>query len=159
MTRTSRVVGLLRVLLVLAFGALLAAQVAVLPVLLRQIAEESPELASLRWPVLALAVPALLCVQVVIACTWRLLTLVEDDRIFSAASMGWVNTIVGALAAAWVLLLGGFGWSVLGGGPPGLSAALLLVVVAGAVVGLLMVVMRALLRQATTLRTDMDAVI
>jgi hypothetical protein len=31
--------------------------------------------------------------------------------------------------------------------------------VAGAVVGLLVVVMRALLRQATTLRTDMEAVI
>jgi hypothetical protein len=36
---------------------------------------------------------------------------------------------------------------------------LLLVLVAGAVVGLLVVVMRALLRQATTLRTDMEAVI
>ena len=36
---------------------------------------------------------------------------------------------------------------------------LLLILVAGAVLGLLMVVMRALLRQATTLRTDMDAVI
>ena len=34
-----------------------------------------------------------------------------------------------------------------------------LIVVIGAVLGLLMVVMRALLHQATTLRSDMDAVI
>jgi hypothetical protein len=34
-----------------------------------------------------------------------------------------------------------------------------LMLVGGAVLGLLLVVMRALLRQATTLRTDMDAVI
>ena len=34
-----------------------------------------------------------------------------------------------------------------------------LILVGGAVLGLLLVVMRALLRQATTLRTDMDAVI
>ena len=38
-------------------------------------------------------------------------------------------------------------------------AVLLLLLVVGAVLGLLMVVMRALLRQATTLRTEMEAVI
>ena len=39
------------------------------------------------------------------------------------------------------------------------SLVLGLLLLVGAVVGLLMVVMRALLRQATTLRTDMEAVI
>ncbi len=47
----------------------------------------------------------------------------------------------------------------MGVGLPGPPLVLLLVLVAGAVVGLLVVVMRALLRQATTLRTDMEAVI
>ena len=42
---------------------------------------------------------------------------------------------------------------------PGLPMVLFLLVVCGAVLGLLMVVMRALLRQATTLRTDMESVI
>jgi hypothetical protein len=105
------------------------------------------------------AVLGLGCVQVVIVCTWQLLTLVEDDRIFSAASMAWVDAIVGALAAAWFLLLGTFVWSVVGVGLPGPPVVLLLMLVAVAVLGLLMVVMRALLRQATTLRTDMEAVI
>jgi Protein of unknown function (DUF2975) len=95
----------------------------------------------------------------VIVCTWQLLTLVEDDRIFSEASMAWVDAIVWAIGAAWLLLLGTLVWSVVSVGLPGPPAVLLLVLVAVAVLGLLMVVMRALLRQATTLRTDMEAVI
>ena len=42
---------------------------------------------------------------------------------------------------------------------PGVPILLMLMLVGGAVLGLLMVVMRALLRQATALRTDMEAVI
>lgn len=99
------------------------------------------------------------CVQVVIVCTWQLLTLVEDDRIFSEASMAWVDAIVAAIAAGELLLFGTFVWSVVGVGLAGPPVVLLLALVAGAVVGLLMVVMRALLRQATTLRTDLEAVI
>ena len=88
----------------------------------------------------------------------KLLTLVQHDRIFSEGSLAWVDAIVWAIAVAWALLLGVFyfavSWEL-----PGLPAALLLMLVAGAVLGLLIVVMRALLRQATTLRADMDAVI
>ena len=42
---------------------------------------------------------------------------------------------------------------------PAPALILILMLSVGAVLGLLMVVMRALLRQATTLRTDMEAVI
>ena len=42
---------------------------------------------------------------------------------------------------------------------PGLPLLLLLMLIGITVLGLLMVVMRALLRQATTLRTDMEAAI
>ena len=42
---------------------------------------------------------------------------------------------------------------------PEVPAFLAVMVLAGAVLGLLMVVMRALLQQAITLRTDMEAVI
>ena len=85
--------------------------------------------------------------------------MVKDDRIFSEGSFVWVNAILWAIAAAWVLLLGTFVYFVGLWGLPGLPAALLLMLVAGAVLWLLMVVMRALLRQATMLRADMDAVI
>jgi len=156
---TRRVVGPLRFLLALAFAALVVAQVLYLPALSGAMAEDSPELADLRWPTLVVALLGLGCVEVVIVCTWKLLRLVEDDRIFSEASLVWVDAIVGAIAAAEVLLLGTFVWSVVGVGLPGPPVVLLLMLVAGAVLGLLMVVMRALLRQATTLRTDMEAVI
>jgi xanthosine utilization system XapX-like protein len=73
--------------------------------------------------------------------------------------MVWVDAIVGAIAVAWLLLFGTFVWSLVGVGLPGPPVVLLLVLVAVAVLGLLVVVMRALLRQATTLRTDMEAVI
>ena len=159
MLTTRRVVGPLRILLALAFAALLLAQVAFLPALSGAMAEDSPELAHLRWPTLVVAVLGLGCVQGVIVCTWKLLTLVEDDRIFSEASMTWVDAIVGAIAAAEVLLLGTLVWSLVSVGLPGPPVVLLLLLVAGAVVGLLVVVMRALLQQATTLRADMEAVI
>lgn len=152
-------VGPLRFLLAVAFAALVTAQVLFLPALSAAMAEDSPELAYLRWPTLVVTVLGLGCVQVVIVCTWKLLTLVEDDRIFSAASMVWVDAIVGAIAAAWLLLLGTFVWSLVSVGLPGPPLVLLLLLVAGAVVGLLVVVMRALLQQATTLRADLEAVI
>lgn len=159
MQTVRRVVGPLRILLVLAFAALVLVQAFILPATLTQMGEESPELAYLKWPVLALSVAELLCVQVVIVCTWRLLTMVRDDRIFSDGSLVWVDAIVWAIAAAWVLLLGAFLYFAFEWGLSGLPALLLILLLAGAVLGLLMVVMRALLQQATTLRTDMETVI
>jgi hypothetical protein len=155
---TRQLVSVLRTLLAAAFAALVLAQVAVLPWLFGQWAGKSPELAYLRLPTLAVSVLELLCVQVVILCTWRLLTHVEEDRIFSEDSFTWVDTILWAIAAAWVLLATFIGFVALGG-LPGLAVVLVLMLVGGAVLGLLMGVMRALLRQATTLRADLEAVI
>jgi hypothetical protein len=100
-----------------------------------------------------------LCVQVVIVSTWKLLTLVEDDRIFSEASMVWVDAIVRAIAAAWTVLVGVFLYVGLNADDPGLPLLLFLLVLGVSALGLLMTVMRALLRQATALRTDLEAVI
>jgi hypothetical protein len=71
----------------------------------------------------------------------------------------WVNVIVGAIAAAWVLLVGALLYVGFNADDPGLPLLLFLMLIGVAVLGLLMAVMRALLRQATTLRTDMEAVI
>jgi hypothetical protein len=100
-----------------------------------------------------------LCVQVVIVATWKLLTLVKKDRIFSEASLRWVDAIVWAILAAWVVLVVVFLYVGFNADDPGLPLLLFLTVIGVTVLGLLMVVMRALLRQATTLRTDMEAVI
>lgn len=155
-----RVVTLLRVLLVLAFAALLVLQTLSLPGQFRHMAEQSPDLAYLRWPLVTISVLELLCVQLVIVCTWRLLTMVDEDRIFTERSLVWVDAILWAIAGAWVLLLAVSVYFVVAvADDPGLPVLLVVILLAGAVLGLLMVVMRALLRQATRLRTDMDAVI
>ena len=159
MSSVHRVVLPLRVLLAFVFAALVVAQVAALPWALGSLAGRSPELAGLRWPLLVAGVLVLLCGEVVLACTWRLLTLVRDDRIFSDGASVWVDTIVRAIATAAGLLLAALGAALLGGAPAGLAAVLLVLLVVAAAVGLLVVVMRALLRQATTLRSDMEAVI
>jgi hypothetical protein len=147
------------VFLVLLFAVLVLFQVMSLPGQFRYMAEQDPEMAYLRWPATAVTVFWVLCVQVVIVCTWKLLTLVLADRIFTEASLRWVDGIVWAVAAAWavlvaVLLFVGFNAS-----DPGLPLLLFLMTVGVTVLGLLMVVMRALLRRSIALRTDMEAVI
>lgn len=143
----------------LLFGILVLFQTMSLPGQFAHMARESPDLAYLRWPMTAISVFWVLCVQVVVVATWKLLTLVKNDRIFSEAAMKWVDAIVWAIAAAWVMLAGVDVFVAFNADDPGLPLLLLLLSTGVTVVGLLMVVMRALLRQATTLRADMDSVI
>ena len=159
MSVENRAVAPLRVFLVVLFGILVVFQVVSLPGQFRYLAEQNPESAYLRWPLTAVSVFWVLCIQVVVVCTWRLLTMVKSDRIFTQPSLAWVDAILWAIAAAWVVLVGVFLYFGFRADDPGLPLLLFLMVVGVAVLGLLMVVMRALLRQATTLRTDMEAVI
>ncbi len=152
-------VSLLRVSLVVLFGVLVLFQVMSLPGQFRYMAQQNPEMAYLRWPATVVTVFWVLCVEVVIVCTWQLLTLVRADRIFSAPSLVWVNGIVGAIVAAWLVLVGVLLYVGLNADDPGLPLLLFLLTVGVTVLGLLLMVMRALLRQATTLRTDLEAVI
>ncbi|MFE9194343.1 DUF2975 domain-containing protein [Micromonospora sp. NPDC007208] len=141
------------------FGVLVLFQTFSLPGQFAHMAQESPQDAYLRWPATVVAVFWVLCVQIVIVATWKLLSLVKSDRIFTEASLKWVDAIVWAIAAAWVVLVGVFLYVGFNADDPGLPLLLFLLTVGVSVLGLLMVVMRALLRQATTLRTDMEAVI
>jgi hypothetical protein len=164
MTHLRRVVLPLRILLVIVFAALLAAQIWAVPAMLPDLTEPTLERSAMKAVMAAVSVLALVCVQVVIVCTWTLLTLVTDDRIFSSSALPWVNGIVWATVVGWVMLLGAFVCSYYFiidevSDDPVLPALLLLSLLVGAVLGLLIVIMRALLRQATTLRTDMEAVI
>lgn len=149
----------LRIFLAVLFGVLVLLQVMSLPGQFAHMAQESPDMAHLRWPLTAITVFWVVCAQVVVVCTWKLLTLVNRDRIFTQSSLKWVDAIVWAIAAAWAVLLGVFLAVGFNADDPGLPLLMLLVLTSVTVLGLLMVVMRALLRQATTLRTDMEAVI
>ena len=159
MVTARRAVAPLRVFLVVLFGILVVFQTLSLPGQFAYMAEQSPDLAYLRWPLTAVTVFWVLCIQVVIVCTWKLLSLVKHDRIFSEASLVWVNAIVRAIAAAWVVLLGVFLYVGIRADDPGLPLLLFLLLIGVAVLGLLILVMRTLLRQATSLRTDLEAVI
>ena len=154
-----RAVAPLRVFLVLLFALLVMLQTFSLPGQFAHMAEESPQEAYLQWPLTAVFGFWLLCIQVVIVCTWKLLTLVKEDRIFTEASLVWVDAIVWAIVAAWLVLIGASLYVGLRADDPGLPILLLLVSTVVTVLGLLMVVMRALLRRATALRTDLEAVI
>lgn len=154
-----RVVFALRIFLILLFAILIFFQTVSLPGQFAHMAAEQPELAYLRWPLTAITVFFVLCAQVIVVSTWRLLTLVAEDRIFTESSMGWVNAIVASVAAAWVVLLGlaiYVGW---GADDPSTPLILMLMLTVGAVIGLVILVLRSLLRSATTLRTDLEGVI
>jgi hypothetical protein len=159
MLTTHRAVVLLRAFLVVLFAVLVMFQTFSLPGQFAHMAEEHPDLAHLRWPMTAVAVFWVLCVQVVVVCTWRLLSLVEDDRIFTEMSLAWVDGIVAAVVAAGVVLLGVDLYVATRADDPGLPLLLFVLSVGVAVFGLVLLVMRALLRQATALRTDLEAVI
>lgn len=159
MHKTERAIGALRILLVLLFVALVAVQTVVLPGAFSELAEEQTDLASLRWPLLVASIFELLLAEVVIVCTWKLLRMVQDDRIFTEGSMAWVDAILWTLVGAWVVLFGAFLLVLPRADYPGVPVLMMMLLLAGAGFGLVLLVMRALLRQATELRTDMEAVI
>ena len=153
------VVPALKAFLVVLFAILVLLQAFSLPGQFAHMAQESPDQAHLRWPLTALAVFWLCCGQVVIVCTWKLLTMVRQDRIFDPRAFAWVDGILWAIGAGWAVFLAVFLIVGFRADDPGLPLLLFLLLIAGAVFGLVLVVMRSLLRQATALRADMDAVI
>ena len=165
MTSLNRVIVPLRVLIVLVFAGLVVAQVMSLPGQFIHQASQAPELGPVPWILLAFSILEVLCMQVVLVCIWRLLTLIRADRIFSEKAFVWVDVMVWTIAAAWVLLFGVAAWlmTVFLTTPelrdPGNGVVLTGLVLIGGVVVLVVVVLRALLRQAATMRSDLEEVI
>lgn len=154
------IVGLLRALLVGAFAVITLLQVIALPWLSGVMAQDYPAEAHMRWPMLTFAVLGLACVQVVIICTLRLLGFTVRNEVFSPRALRWVDGIVAALLAASLVCLTAFVYHCFApAGPPLWMMALLAGVFLGVGTALLMRVMRTLLVQATTLRSELDSVI
>ncbi|MHC6594178.1 DUF2975 domain-containing protein [Arthrobacter sp. C152] len=161
----SRLLIPLRALLVMVFAGSLVAQFLSFPGQFLSSAGEGTGMDPWRWPVLLFWEAEAVCLQVVIACVWHLLTLVRRDRIFTAASMRWVDVIVWAFVVAW-LVLAVFSGSIVAYiyftpelRDPGAPMVLIGITLIGAVLVLLVVLMRDLLRQATSLRSDLEGVI
>lgn len=149
----------LRILLIGTLLATVLVQLVALPVALADIAEGTTDLAPVAWPLAVIGGIGLVGVEVVIVCTWRLLTLVRDDQIFSSSASRFVDTITVAIGGAWVFAAIAAVLVITAQGLPGLGLILLLALLIGAAIGLLVVVLRSLLHQATTLRDDLDGVI
>lgn len=147
-------------MLVLLFGILIVLGTLSLPGQFAHMAKESPDLAYLRWPLTLASVFWVVCALVVVTCTWKLLKLVTEDVVFSAEAFTWVDGIVAAFASSWVtfVALGAY-ITVFVADDPSVPILILLVSTVLTIASLLMVIMRSLLRQATSLRAEMEAVI
>ena len=155
----SRVAPLLRFFLVALFLLVLVLQVFSFPGQFAYMASQDPELAWLRWPLTAVAAGTLLGFQVTLVATWKLLGLVERDAIFTTDSLRRVDLIVRATAAGGAVFAVGFVLVGIAATDPGLPLLLFLVLLGITVVELVVLVLRSLLRQATTLRSDLEQVI
>lgn len=153
-------VDVLRILLILALLLTLAVQLVGLPWLSGVLAAELPAEASMRWPILGLAIAGLVCVEVGIVCTLRLLGSTRSGEVFSTRSLRWVDGIIAAFLAASAICVATLIYqSFTVGGPPLWTLLLLLGAISGVGMALLMGVMRSLLVQATGLRHELAAVI
>lgn len=149
----------LRIVLGLTFALLLVAQTFSFPGMFLHRSRTDDDFTNWHWLVLAAIEVGLLCLQVMVVSTWRLLTLVTRDRVFSRAAARWVDALLGSIGTVWVLVLlavvVGFAFAE----DPGDAVVLMLAFLPATCFALVMVVMRALLLQATALRTDLEGVI
>ena len=157
----------LRVVLVAALAGSLFVQVVTVPLAAADLDGADADVLAVRTPLVVIVVLGILTTQVVMVCVWRLLTLARRGTVFSSASFRYVDVVIGAIAAAAVLLL--VLGTVLAPGTAVAPGVVLLiggaaVVVAG--LALVVLVMRTLLAQAVArdlearhLQAELDTVV
>ena len=94
-----------RLFLALVLLLLVFAQAVTLPGLAQDSVARFPDAASVRTPVLVLAISALACVQVAVVSGLTLLTLLRRQRTVDAVATRYAGICAGALAAAATLVL------------------------------------------------------
>lgn len=159
MNLVHRLVPVLQAGLALLFALLVMLQWFSFPGQFAYMASEHPEDAGLRWPLTLYVGALILCVQVVVVCTFRLLSMVRQDVIFTEQALRWVDVIIGAVGAGWGLAAAGALWAVWGADDPGTPLLLFVLLLVAAAFGLVVVVMRELLRRASELRSELAEVI
>jgi uncharacterized membrane protein YedE/YeeE len=160
-------IAALRFVLVGALIGSVLVQTVMVPLLATDLDGADPEVLDLRPQLVVIIVLGILTTQVVMVCVWRLLTMVRRGTVFSHGAFRYVDVVIGAIAAA-SLLLFALG-VVLAPGETVAPGLVLLVGGAAAVtagIALVVVVMRQLLAQAVArdseashLQAELDAVI
>ncbi|WP_182355109.1 DUF2975 domain-containing protein [Flaviflexus huanghaiensis] len=155
-----RLARTLQVFTVIGALGLLLAQAVVIPVVSGWMAEAYPEFAWARWSLAIPLIAVLACVQVALLATWQLLGQVAKEEIFSGNARRWVDVMLGALSAAWIIAFATSTWqTVQNVSAPSILLGELLLLLVGIIVILLIVVLRGLLMRATELKVEMDAVV
>ncbi|HWI31363.1 MAG TPA: DUF2975 domain-containing protein [Microbacterium sp.] len=150
----------LKSLIAVLLALLLACQVFVIPSVAAQSAWRYHEIAYLQVPGIVIGILFLLCVQVVLVCVWRLLSLVRADGIFSESAFPGVDVSLGAVVAATLLVAVTLVTLALSGVmTPSILLLCVLGIVVGAGLSLLIVVLRGLLRKAWMLERDLSEVV
>ncbi|QCU78214.1 DUF2975 domain-containing protein [Citricoccus sp. SGAir0253] len=91
----------LRGILALALLGSLAVQLLLVPLFWADL-HGAPD--GLRVTLVILVVLGVVSLQVVGVCVWRLLAMVRRGTVFTRAAFGWVDTIIGAIAAGAVIV-------------------------------------------------------
>ncbi|AZM63684.1 MULTISPECIES: DUF2975 domain-containing protein [unclassified Streptomyces] len=124
----------LRAVIVTLLAGSLGVQAVMLPLLASDLEGLDPEYRHLRTPLVLIVFLGLVTAQTVLVCVWRLVTMARRGTVFSHAAFRYVHIVIGAFAAAAllvfalgavlapgeavapgiVLLLGGAGLGVLG---------------------------------------------
>lgn len=151
---------ILKALIAVLLALLVVCQVFIVPAVAAQSAWRYYEIAYLQGPGIVIGILFLVCVQVVLVCVWRLLSLVRADAIFSARAFPGVDVSLGAVVCATVLVAVTL-VTLTASGVSNASVSLLCVLglVVGAGLSLLIVVMRGLLRKAYQLEQDLSEVV
>jgi hypothetical protein len=139
----------LRAVLVALLGGALFVQVVMVPLLAADLRDF-----GLRVPVIVIVLLGLVTAEVVLVCVWRLVTMVRRGTVFSHGAFRYVHVVIGAMAAA-ALLVFALGVVLAPGEAVAPGVVLLIGGVGLAVLGvaLIVLVLRMLLAQAV----DRDA--
>src|SRR4051794_5990343 len=96
-------IGVLRVVLAIALAGSLVVQGVLTPLIWQDLDGAPP---AVRLPFVVIIVLGVLTMQVTAGGIWRLLTMVRRGTVFSPAAFRYVDTVIGAIAAASVLTFG-----------------------------------------------------
>lgn len=150
----------LKTLIAVLLALLLFCQIFVVPAVAAQSAIRYHEIAYFEIPGIFVGVAFLVCVQIVLVCVWRLLSLVREDGIFSENAYPNVDVSFAAVVFATLLvLLALVALSFTGFLTASITLLLILGVVVGGGLSLLILVLRALVRKASRLEHDLSEVV
>lgn len=135
-------------------------EVVIIPIILGEIGSAFPEVDHLIVPAFIGIALVMLCGQAMIAITWMLTSLSQDERIFSPRALRLVTVLTALPFAIVALLVIAFTvLSVLDVTQPGVTFAIIGSAIVALAVGFILITMRSLLMRSIALHTEMSEVV